>query len=356
MESVTPNYGRTTTLLKIAGPKTLRLASTKLFYFDDEQPGYGENLQNKEKSERRRFEAKENYLLAQCDQSGADAKIVACLMPKGNVLRRLFDNGIKIHNYLGVTFPEQWEEIFPEVRDFRQLPIEEVKLHPRWGEFTKAVAASDDNPPPTRYYYHYKKVGHMSNYGSLGTTLQEAILLDSQGKVRLTRQQADTYTRGYHTLIPEIRNNFHKYIEHCYNTTGRLYTCQGYPIELTQRVFPHQYNKIYDKVPQATVAIITHLAVIKFQQFVEDNNLKWDLLTQTHDSYLCQAPGQLNAEGKPEGEVLECARLMKLFIEEQTMTNQYNETFTMKAESQCGKNWAPYKKDKNPLGLRTITC
>lgn len=349
----TPIYGRTTTLLKIAGPKTFRLASTKLFYFNEDQPGFGGNVQNIEKSDRKKYEADEGKLLCQTDQSGADAKIVACLMPKGNVLRTLFDNGIKIHNYLGVTFPEQWESQFPEVRSFKDIPIPELKLHPRWDEFVKAVAASDDNPSPTRYYYHYKKVGHSGNYGALGGTLQEFILLDSQGTVRLTRKQAEAYVAGYHALIPEIRNNFHKYIEYCYTTTGRLHTMQGYPIELTQKVFPTQYNKLYDKVPQATVAIITHLAATKFQEFVEEHKLQWDLLSNTHDSYLCQAPGYFDSSGNPQGEVLECGKLMRQFIEEQTMTNQYEETFNMRAESQVGRNWSPFKKS-NLLGLRTV--
>ena len=341
---MTPTYARTTTLLQIAGPKTYRLASKKLFYFNDEQPGYGGNLQNIEKSQRQKFEADEGKLLCQCDQSWADAFVVACLMPKGNKLRELFENKVKIHNYLGVTFPEQWQDRFQMVKDFISIPISELKSHPDWPAFTKAVSESDDNPPATRYYYHYKQTGHSANYGIMANTFQENILLKSGGRVRLSRQQAEYYLRGYHALIPEIRNNFHRYVEHCYNRDQTLHTLQGFPIHLTQKIFPGQYNKIYDKIPQATVAIITHQAVIKWQSFVEEHKLKWDLLTNTHDSYLCQAPS---------GEIGECAKKMKEFME-QSLTNQYGETFTMRSECQVGKNWAPFKKDKNEEGLKTV--
>lgn len=349
-----PTYDRVTTLLKIAGPKTMRLASLRLFYFNDEQPGYGTNMQNWEKEARKKIEADEGKLLCQNDQSGADAKIVAYLMPEGNALRELFKNGIKIHNYLGVMFPDQWRYQFPEVDEFKHIPIKDIKKHPAWDRFKTAVAASDDNPPATRYYYHYKQTGHSANYGIMAGSLIENTLLKSGGKVRLTHKQAEAYLRGYHGLIPEIRNNFHRYVATSYEKTGILYTCQGFPIQLTQKVFQTSYNKIYDKIPQATVALITHIAATKFQNFIEEHNLDWDLLSNTHDSYVAQAPGYLDSEGKPQGEVLECAKIMKQFMEEYPLKNQYGETFYMGSESQVGKNWAPYKKDKNEFGLRPV--
>lgn len=354
MMNTESTYSRVSTLLQIAGPKTFRLASKKLFYFNEDQPGYGTNMQNWEKSARQKVEADEGKLLVQCDQSGADAKVVANLMPKGNALRMLFDNGIKIHNYLAVMFPEQWEKEFPEVREFRDIPISQIKQHPKWSEFKNTVAASDDNPPATRYYYHYKTVGHSGNYGIMAGGIVENLLLKSAGKVRLTNRQAEIYLKGYHGLIPEIRNNFHRYVAHCYEKDGVLYTCQGFPIHITQKVFNTSYNKIYDKIPQATVAIITHIAATKFQRFVIENNLKWDLLSNTHDSYVAQAPGYFDTDGKPQGEALECAKVMRKFIEEQELKNQYGEIFYMAAESQVGLNWNVYKPKKNEMGLRAV--
>lgn len=353
IESIS-SYSRVSTLLQIAGPKTLRLGSRKLFFFDKDTPGYGTNMQNWEKSARQKVEADEGKLLVQCDQAGADAKVVANLMPRGNALRELFDNGIKIHNYLAIMFPEQWQDKHPEVHEFKHIPISQIIQHPKWETFRRAVANSDDNPPATRYYYHYKQTGHSANYGIMAGSLIENTLLKSGGKVRLTNRQAESYLRAYHTLIPEIRNNFHRYVATTYEREQTLYTCQGFPLHLTQKVFTNNYNKIYDKIPQATVAIITHIAATKFQAYTEEHGLSWDLLSNTHDSYVAQAPGYFDSEGKPQGECLECGRLMKQLMEEQELKNQYGEIFFMGAESQVGKNWHSFKKDKNPLGLRVV--
>ncbi len=301
---------------------------------------WGTNLQNIEKSLRELYEADDGKLFCQVDQAGAEALIVAYLMPAGNALRELFKYNIKIHNYLGVAFPEQWQDQFPEVRVFKDVKISELKQFPGWSKFEKAVKDSDDNPPATRYYYHYKMTGHSANYNIHAPTFVGNLLLKSGGAVRLTRQQGERYLDGYHKLIPEIRNCFHRYVGNQYKTHGRLYNFQGFPITLTTHYHENEFSKIYDKIPQSTVGCITHIAFTKLQQFIESNHLDWDLLINGHDSYLAQAP---------EVEILECAKKMKEFME-QSLTNPWGETFQMRSEAQIGKNWAPRKEKILPDG------
>lgn len=334
-----PLYSRNTTQWCIAGTKTYRLGSRAVL------SQWGGNTQNIEKGMREIYEADDDKLLVQCDQSGAEALIVAHLMPPGNTLLQLFENKIKIHNYMAVIFPEIWKDEFPEVYDFRHIPIPELKLQPRFGEFVKAVAATDNNPPPTRYYYHYKMTGHSGNYGVRAATFIDNIMLKSGGQMRLTRNQGEKLIEGYHTLIPTIRGSFHKYIAEMYVKHGTIWNLQGYPITITQKVREDEYNKIYDKCPQSTVGCITHIAYIALQQYIEQEHRDWDLLGNCHDSYLAQAP---------VGEEVELAKKMKEFME-QSLVGRYGEVFKMRSEVQCGKNWSPFKKDKNEEGLREIS-
>lgn len=336
IESVSnpPIYYRNTTANKLGGTKTFRVAHKKKL------KKWGTNLGNIEKSLREHYEADDGKLLCQCDQSGADAFIVAYMMPATNALRQLFLNGIKIHNYLSVAFPEHWEKDYPQVHAFGKVPIKDLREFPGWKDFAGAVAASDNNPPETRYYYLYKQTGHSSNYGIMAPTFVGNLMLKSGGAIRLSVAQGHKFIEGYHKLIPELRGFFHKYVAHQYKTTGKLYNFQGFPIHLTCKYNENEYTKIYDKIPQSTVACITHNAYIALQDFIEDNRLDWDILQNGHDAYVAQAP---------ESEIMDLAKIMRKFMQ-QTLVNPWGEELMMKAECSIGKNWGPRKEKKLPDG------
>lgn len=343
-----PLYSRNTTHWVIPGTKGFRLGSRAVL------SRWGTNLQNIEKSMREIYEADPGKLLCQPDQAGAEALVVAHLMPPGNTLLQLFENRIKIHNYMSVIFPEQWEHLCPEVRDFRSIPIPELRSHPKWAAFEKMVAKSDDNPPATRFYYHYKQAGHSGNYNIHAPTFIDNIMLKSGGAVRLTRYQGEKLLEGYHTLIPTIRGSFHKYIANMYEKNSIIWNLQGFPITITQKVREEQYSKIYDKCPQSTVGTITNEAFTEMQTLIEDNKLhSWDMLQNNHDSFMGQANGYIDESGNPQGEILDMAKEMQRCLR-RTLVGRYGEVFTMGSGMQIGKNWSPYKKDKNEEGLKEI--
>lgn len=156
---------RYTSCFRLARTNTFRLGSGKLFAKGKKQvsaygPEYGGNAQNIEKSLRKLFIADEGTSFCQVDQAGAEALIVAYLCPPGR-FRDLFLNNIKPHVYIGVFFPEHWMKEFPMVKEFSSIKIAELKNHPNWPAFAKAVAASDNSPnTSTRYYYFYKQTCH----------------------------------------------------------------------------------------------------------------------------------------------------------------------------------------------------
>lgn len=334
-----------TTQYVIPGTKGFRAASRAL-WSRKPFPGFGTNLQNVEKNMRKMYvPSRPGYKFIQTDQAGAEALIVSRLMNPNNKLKLLFDNNIKIHVYLGVAFWEQWEKEHPYVVDFLRTPIPELKNHPQWDTFKNAVADSDNNPPETRFYYHYKQTGHSANYGIRAQTFIDNLLLKSGGKVRLTKAQGERYLEGYHGLIPEIRSEFHRDTAHEYESTGRLYNLLGFPIEITQRVFEHEYSKIYDKKAQSTVGCITHIAYTNLQAFIEENKLAWNMLANTHDSYLSEAP---------DSEVMDCARKQKEYMEQWMISPKTGERFKMGSETSVGGNWGPYHPIKNPDGMKVV--
>jgi DNA polymerase I-like protein with 3'-5' exonuclease and polymerase domains len=181
---------------------------------------------------------------------------------------------------------------------------------------------------------------HASNYGMKAGAFQLNVLEKSRGKIALSRQEAEAYLDTYHRLFPEI-HEWHDEVTETLSKSKTLYNLFGFPREFTGAIDDNKIKSAYAFVPQSTVGTITNIAFTKLQNYIEDNNLPWDLLANTHDSYMGQCP---------LGQEQEFARKQKEFIEIELM-NFRGEKFRMKSETQCGFNWAPYKKLKNPTGL-----
>lgn len=326
---------RSSSTSKIGGSKLLRLGSTKV------QDTWGQNMQNIEKSLRRIYIPDEGKCFIQVDQAGAEAKIVAMLCKPGNKLKALFDNKIKPHTYLGLMFPEQWQERFPFAAELRHYKLDELTKSQQWKELSAAIALSDNNPPATRFYYHYKQTVHSSNYGVKEGAFRMNVLEKSGGKVVLTNEQAKTYLGGYHEMVPEVREWWAEVEELLYKT-HTLYNLKGFPLYFNT-INQSMLKEAYACIPQSTVACITHEAYTNFQSYVESNNREWDILVNGHDSYLIQCPIE---------EVELCAGHAKSFME-QELVSPRGEKFRMGSEVGVGFNWAP-RSSYNLTGLTDL--
>ncbi len=337
---------RYTTCFRLARTNTFRLGSGKLFGKGKSKvhlygPEYGGNAQNIEKSLRTLFIADDGYSFCQVDQAGAEALIVAYLCPPGR-FRDLFINGIKPHVYIGVFFPEHWVDKFPCVKEFAKIPIAELRNHPEWAGFAKAVAASDYNPSATRYYYFYKMTCHSGNYGIMGNTFQQNLLEKSGGKVVLSSEQASKFLSTYRDVaFPEL-HIFHHQVNAALLARKELRNLFGYPRRF--RSLKTDPKEAYAFIPQSTVGCITNLAVVSMQKWIDANSIDAVILNNCHDSFLVQ--------GKTE-EIMLIAKKMKEFIEIE-MVAPRGEKFRMRSEAGVGRNWGPYSQEKNPEGLREV--
>lgn len=336
---------RNTSFLNLAGTKTFRLASKSLWKRNPWK-GWGTNLQNLEKFLRSKYRADDGMLLVQVDQAGAEAKIVAYLCKDGQ-FRDLFKFGIKPHTYVALrSFEYIWrQKANPDlVTAAVSAPLSSLKTLNGWKELDALIRSSDNWPDRERYYHIGKMVCHAVNYGMKGPTFQLNVLEKSRGKIVISLQEANRLLDIYHALFPEIKA-WHLLVEsQVRNPPYTLYNLLGSPRVFTEHLTDFQMKDAYAFVPQSTVGEITHEAAYQMQEFIEQHNKQWDILTNTHDSYLIQCPVE---------EVNECVPKALEFMQ-QEFTAPDKTVFRMGASASVGLNWAPYDAIKNPDGLKEV--
>lgn len=202
-------------------------------------------------------------------------------------------------------------------------------------------------PSVTTHYFLIRRqgkisiTGNSSNYGIKPPTFRLNTLEKSRGKIIISKQESERYLLFYHSLFPEIEE-WHRDVVRQLELTRTLYNLFGFPRVFTGVINDSTIKEAYAFVPQSTVGCITAQAYVALQNFIESNKLDWDILADTHDSYLVQCP---------IGEEIECCNRMRAFME-QDLVSPRGEKFKMKSEASCGYNWAPYKKGKNEQGLK----
>lgn len=334
---------RVTCLYKLTGTETFRLASSQLF-------GTGTNMQNWSKELRKLIIPDAGKVFVQVDQAGAEALVVAYLCEYGN-FRELFLSGVKSHVFVALrVFENIWREKLQVQTQNNEVDITaicnatpgKVREHLGWKLVDNIIKDSDNWVASERYYYIAKMICHAANYGMKANAFQINVLQKSEGKIALSKEQADKYLETYHSLFPEIRA-WHRHTEDILKATRRLKNLQGYPREFTTGWSDNFLKEALAFVPQSTVGCITNTAFVRMQQYIEDNKLDWDMLNNCHDSFLAQVP---------ENEAAEAAKVMTTFMQ-QDLVSPRNEKFQMKAAAAIGKNWGSYSK-KNPEGMKEI--
>jgi len=326
---------RVTCSYKIAGPKTLRLASAKLLG----SKGWGTNVQNWNKHTRRIIAVPDSreFEMGQVDQSGAEALIVAYLCPDGP-FRHLFTYGIKPHTYVAMhLFPQVWRaELGQDISDVLMTPIPQLKQHKLWSELNRVIKATDDNPPTTRYYYFGKQTCHSANYGIGAQRFVRNILEKSEGQISLPLREGQRFLDTYHRLFPEIQTGFQAYVRTQVQTHRLLRNLFGYPFRFWGWMDdPTALKDAYSRIPQSTVGIITAIADSSLQTRIDSGALQdIAILQNNHDSLLFWCP---------RGMAMEKGRIVQEAMN-QEMVNPWGERFRMKSGLSIGDNWYEMKE------------
>lgn len=342
---------RNTTIYDQAGTNTFRRGSSAMCLNFKEDIYCGTNLQNISKYIRRIYHARKGYKLCQVDQAGAEALIVAYLCRDGR-FRSLFLNKVKPHVFVGLhLFADVWSKKLNEhsldikfnIVELLNSDIPSLPKHPFWKQVDTLIKSSDNWPASERYYYIAKQVCHSSNYGIGPNTFCLNTLEKSEGKIALTKKQAEEYLLFYHSLFPEIRE-WHREVQRQVEENRVLYNLFGYPRYFSEEITPSFFEKMYAFIAQSTVGCITARAITKYQSFIEEHKLKWNVLQDNHDSFLTECP---------ESDCMDNLRIMTSFIEQDLMSPR-GEPFKMRSEAQCGFNWSPYKEHENEDGMKEV--
>jgi hypothetical protein len=378
---------RNTCLYKLAGPKTFRRSSTglleKKFILDGKivEKAWGTNLQNLEKSIRGIYypdgfsealtekclywlktgetdiftpsELECLRVFLQADQSGAEALVVAYECWAGDY-RKLFENNVKPHVYVAMKlFKDIWTRKMKEkgglIEDFdiesiSSTSIPQLKLNPFWKDLDLLIKSSDNWPLSERYYYFAKQTCHSANYDIQTNTFQLNVLEKSGGKVNIPHKEAERFLITYRSLFPEIPER-NQAIERQVREHRMLFNLFGHPYIITDwHLEDRNMKEYYAWSAQSTVGEITRTAYCNLYEYIRDSHLYWDILADTHDSYLSQCPLV---------DIEICAKKMQEFLGQEFSSPVDGARFKMKSEVNIGFNWGP-KKDTNPLGLQEL--
>jgi hypothetical protein len=321
------------TSFKPAGTNSFRLASGQFL------GRYGANLQNPDKEALDIYVAPRGESFVQCDQSGAEALVVAHLARPGNY-RRLFQVGIKPHTFVAMhIFIEQYATAWPldgkPPAFWKSLTPDELKAQPGWKALDKAIKNSGDP------YKVGKMVCHASSYRMRERTFQLQALKQSHGTMVLTLDQCKIFLQFFATLFPEIIE-WQDEIEFTIRRRRELVNLQGFPRRFERPLSDSYIREGISWVPQSTVGVITHKAIHRYNR--EKPSHHRPALNNKHDSFLVAVP---------DTDVRETAALMQHCLA-QRLVGRDGVEFTMKSEAQAGKNWGGYDEKENPLGMREL--
>ena len=384
---------RNSCTFKLAGPVTFRRASSKILPEKNKKNvGYGGNLQNIEGSlrevfipdgfspslyerclyylegEKDKLETKYDtsiftqtemsllHVFLQTDQSGAEGLLVAYDAEEKDY-RTLFKIGISPHVYVGMhLFKEEWKKKIKEcnilidpscVEVLCNTPIGQLKKNPDFSQLSALIKSSDNWETSERYYYFAKQTVHSFSYDIQWHTFIMNILEKSDGKVVIPREDGERFLYTIRSLFPEVPER-NRRIDEQVKSTGMIFNCHGQPYTIWPGGSPPSYlltdmKKFYAWPAQSGVAGITQKALTALQKYIESESKDWDIIQETHDSYLTQG---LLHDTKERKEIME-----KCIADQEFISAIDGQHYRMKSETKIGFNWAG-QSEKNKLGLR----
>lgn len=316
----------------ITGTKTFRLGSRKYM-------GYGSNMQNFKKQWRKYVVPEPGQVFVQVDQAGAEALIVAYLT-KGGKMRDFFTYKVKPHTYnAAVLFEEVWCQILgvADLKDLFALPIAEVKSWKYWKQLETLIKESDNDVPSKRYYYISKQGVHSGNYDVQARSLGMNILDKSEGAIALSLRETTKMINVYHSIVPEVRRDFHSYVRNMVTTHRCLRNLFGYPRLFGGLLDDTLMREAYAQIPQSTVGCITNIAHSEIQHKLDTGEYEgFSIVQNNHDSLLAMCPEHLAPM---------VAKTLTTHMQRE-LTNPWGEKFRMGAEASVGPNWYDMKEIK----------
>lgn len=320
-----------TSSFRPGGTKTGRLASSKLLGL------FGGNGQNVADDVRRLAIPRPGYSFIQNDLEGAEAVAVALLVSEGN-FRELVRRKVKIHNFVCVKiFPEKFTNFFTPA-EIDTLTPAAFHEHPQYKALVKHCKSLKVE------YDLAKRTVHGSNYSMGWKTFQETVLQGTAGQVVLTAAEAKRLLNAYFTLFPEVKV-FQATADKAAQEFTEITNLFGWSFRPVQRYTTAVGRTCISWVPQSTVGVATIIAAVRFQDYIEQHSLAWNLLNCVHDSLLAEAP---------TGQAELCATILANCMHFEFVSPIDNWRCEIGVEKSIGMNWGKYDEHENPQGMKVI--
>ena len=320
-----------TSSFKPAGTISGRLASSQLL------GEFGGNGQNVPDDIRRLFIPRPGYAFVQNDLEGAEAVAVALLCGEGN-FRELVRRKVKIHNFVCVKiFPDKFTEFFSTaaINDLTPASFHE---HPQYKSLVKHCKSLKTE------YDLAKRTVHGSNYSMGWRTFQKTVLQGTSGRVVLSAAECKRLLNAYFTLFPEVKV-FQAAADKAAQEFLEIRNLFGWEVKLVQRYTAAAGRTAISWAPQSTVGVATILAGERFQNYIEQNQLAWNLLNCVHDSLLAEAPTD-------QAEL--CASALANCMRFEFTSPIDGWRCEIGVEKSVGANWGKWDEVENPNGMKVI--
>lgn len=316
---------------KLHGTNTFRLSSSKLLGW------WGGNCQNPDHRLMRHVHPRSNHIFLQCDQAGAEAKIVAYLCKPGR-LRDLFIYNIKPHTYLALhIFIDKWLSLNPHLTKemvWMKSP-QELVTKEWWPSLNKLIKSS------SLEYALGKMVCHAKNYDMKYITFIINVLERTNGDIILSAKDAKLFLDMFDQLFPEVLM-WQEEIRGIVKSTRILRNLFGHPKRFLQPLRNAYERQWLAFIPQSTVGELTVIASNEIHQYIIKNNLSREVLlvNNKHDSLLLDCHSRHRDL---------CINLLRSTMSK-TFATPRGETFKMGVEVSEGMNWDKQSTD-NPEGM-----
>jgi DNA polymerase-1 len=131
--------------------------------------------------------------------------------------------------------------------------------------------------------YSAKRIVHASNYDMHAPTFAKRYNEDAvrSNMPFIDIKYAQELLTLYHQAVPELRQNYHKDLQHLVETTKTVTNPFGRRMIFHDRVGPDLFRAAYAWYAQSTVADITNVILAAIAK-------EFDILLQVHDSILVQ--------------------------------------------------------------------
>jgi DNA polymerase I-like protein with 3'-5' exonuclease and polymerase domains len=175
-------------------------------------------------------------------------------------------------------------------------------------------------------------------------TLRETVLKGTRGAVVLSAADAKRLLAKYFELFPEVQD-YQRRTEQLVKEHKSVFNLFGHRAQFIGRFSGALARTVISWAPQSTVGQCTNIAAGRFQDYIDEQRLPWNLLPPVHDSILVEVP---------TADVEHAMYKLRLCMSFTFKSPIDGWEASIGVEVQVVDNWGKYDETENPNGMRVV--